>query len=99
MSDVNTFSDDRGRTDELSVMVDDLPRVARSTLEFLGVPFDENVLKFHEHARTKRVTSPSYADVAKPVYRSAVGRWRDYRQYLEPHLAGLDRFLPAFNYR
>ena len=40
-------------------MVEDLPAVARSVLEFLGVGFEENVLKFYEHARAKRVTSPS----------------------------------------
>ena len=79
-------------------LVDDLPRVARTTLEFLGVPFDEQVLKFHEHARTKWVTSPSYADVVKPVYRSAVGRWQNYQKHLDPCLAGLDRFLKEFNY-
>jgi hypothetical protein len=80
-------------------VVDDLPRVARATLDFLGVPFDEKVLKFDEHARTKWVKSPSYADVVKPVYRSSVGRWQNYQKHLEPYLAGLDRFLKEFNYR
>ena len=79
-------------------LIDDLPRVARSTLDFLGVEFDENVLKFHEHARTKRVQSPSHAEVLKPVYRTAVGRWRNYQKYLEPYMGGLERFLKAFNY-
>jgi len=80
-------------------LIEDLPGVARSTLSFLGVEFDENVLKFYEHARTKRVKSPSHADVVKPVYRTAVGRWRNYQKYLEPYMAGLERFLEAFNYR
>lgn len=80
-------------------MVDDLPGVAHSTLGFLGVGYEENVLRFHEHARTKRVHSPSHADVRKPLYRSAIGRWHNYQKYLEPHLAGLERFIAAFNYR
>ncbi len=80
-------------------MVNDLPSVASSTLKFLGVNYEENVLKFHEHARTKRVLSPSHADVKKPIYRSAVGRWRNYQKYLEPHLAGLERFIKAFHYQ
>lgn len=79
-------------------LIDDLPRVARSALSFLGVEFDERVLKFHEHARTKRVNSPSHAEVLKPVYRTAVGRWRNYQKYLEPYMNGLERFLKAFNY-
>ena len=80
-------------------MVEDLPSVARSVLGFLGVGFEDNVLKFYEHARTKRVRSPSHADVRKPLYRTAVGRWRNYQKYLEPYLPGLERFLKAFNYQ
>ena len=79
-------------------MITDLPAVARSVLNFLGLPFEENVLKFYEHARTRRVTSPSHADVRKPLYQTAVGRWRNYGKYLEPYLPGLERFLKAFNY-
>ncbi|HEY2083501.1 MAG TPA: sulfotransferase [Verrucomicrobiae bacterium] len=80
-------------------MVDDLPSVIRSTLEFLGLAYEENVLKFYEHARTKRVLSPSRADVKKPLYRTALGRWRNYQKYLEPHLPALERFMAAFNYQ
>ena len=79
-------------------MVENLPAVARSVLKFLGVGFEENVLKFYEHARAKRVVSPSRDDVRKPLYRTAVGRWRNYQRYLEPYLPALDRFVKAFNY-
>jgi tetratricopeptide (TPR) repeat protein len=80
-------------------MVEDLPAVARSVLGFLGVGYEEGVLKFYEHARTKRVHSPSHADVQKPLYRTAVGRWRNYQKYFEPHLAGLECFIKAFGYQ
>jgi tetratricopeptide (TPR) repeat protein len=79
-------------------MVNDLPVVARSVLGHLGVGFEDNVLKFYEHARTKRVNSPSRTDVRKPLYRTAIGRWRNYQKYLEPYMAGLERFQKAFNY-
>ncbi len=79
-------------------MVNDLPAVARSVLGFLGLEFEDNVLKFHEHARAKRVNSPSCAEVKKPLYRTAVGRWRNYVKYLEPYLPGLEPFLKALNY-
>jgi tetratricopeptide (TPR) repeat protein len=79
-------------------MVDDLPAVARSVLGFLGVGFEDAVLKFYEHARTKRVNSPSYAEARKPLYRTAVGRWRNYQKYLEPYMPGLEPLLKEFNY-
>ncbi|HEV2435958.1 MAG TPA: sulfotransferase [Verrucomicrobiae bacterium] len=80
-------------------LVADLPAAANSVLGFLGLGFEDNVLKFYEHARTKRVKSPSHADVQKPLYRKAVGRWRNYQKYLEPYMPGLERFLEAFNYQ
>jgi tetratricopeptide (TPR) repeat protein len=79
-------------------MVDDLEPVARRTLDFLGVAWDERVLRFDEHARQKLVRSPTYADVTKPVFKTAVGRWRHYQKYLEPHLAKLEPFVKAFGY-
>jgi hypothetical protein len=79
-------------------VVDDLESVARKTLDFLGVPWDERVLRFDEHARQKRVRSPTYADVTKPVYKRAIGRWRNYQKYLEPHLEKLEPFVKAFGY-
>ena len=79
-------------------MVEDLESVARRTLEFLGVPWDAKVLGFDEHARQKTVLSPTYADVTQPVYKRAVGRWRNYQKYLEPHLDKLEPFVKAFGY-
>jgi len=79
-------------------MVNNLESVARRTLEFLGVAWDARVLRFDEHARQKLVRSPTYADVTKPVFKTAVGRWRNYEKYLEPHLAKLEPFVKAFGY-
>jgi hypothetical protein len=79
-------------------VVDDLPSTARSTLEFLGLGFEDNVLKFYEHASAKQVRSPTQADVKKPIYRTALGRWRNYQKYLDPYMPRLEPFLKAFNY-
>jgi len=79
-------------------MVENLEGVARRTLDFLGVPWDAGVLRFDEHARTKLVRSPTYADVTKPVYKTAVARWRNYHKYLQPHLEKLAPFVKAFGY-
>ena len=79
-------------------MVDNLESVARKALNFLGVSWDARVLGFDEHARNKNVRSPTYADVTKPVYKRAVGRWHHYQKYLEPHLAKLEPFVKALGY-
>jgi tetratricopeptide (TPR) repeat protein len=79
-------------------MVEDLEGVARRTLEFLEVPWNADVLHFDEHVRKKLVRSPTYADVAKPVFKTAVARWRNYQNYLEPYLERLEPFVKAFGY-
>jgi Tfp pilus assembly protein PilF len=79
-------------------MVADLEGVSRRALEFLGATWDERVLRFDEHARSKLVRSPTYAAVAKPISKGAVGRWRHYQKYLEPWLETLAPFLKAFGY-
>jgi tetratricopeptide (TPR) repeat protein len=79
-------------------MVEDLESIVHKTLDFLGLPWEARVLNFDEHARKKMVFSPNYADVAQPVYKRAVGRWRNYQKYLEPHLEKLEPFVKAFGY-
>src|SRR6266404_3907044 len=79
-------------------LVADLPGVARKTLDFLGIGWDESVLRFDEHARSKPLRSPSYAEVSKPVTKRAVGRWQNYRSHLEPYIARLEPMLKDLGY-
>ncbi len=70
----------------------------RRWVHFLGVPWSERLLRFHERAGTKGVRTPSYADVAQPLYRRAIGRWKNYEKYLAPHLDILRPYVRAFGY-
>jgi tetratricopeptide (TPR) repeat protein len=79
-------------------LVADLERTARRALEFLGAAWDERVLRFDEHARSKLVRSPTYAAVTKPISKGAVGRWRNYQKHLQPWLETLAPFVKAFGY-
>jgi tetratricopeptide (TPR) repeat protein len=79
-------------------LVADLEGVSRRALAFLGAAWDERVLRFDEHARSKLVRSPTYAAVAKPISRGAIGRWRNYQKHLEPWLDTLAPFVKAFGY-
>jgi hypothetical protein len=79
-------------------LIDHLESVARKTLEFLEVPWDERVLRFDEHARSKSLKSPTYSDVTQKVFTRSRGRWRNYEKHLEPYLEALDPFVKAFGY-
>jgi tetratricopeptide (TPR) repeat protein len=79
-------------------LVADLEREARRILEFLGLPWDDKVLQFYEHARQKMVRSPTYKDVTQPVYHKSVGRWRHYARHFEPVLEKLEPYVKEFGY-
>jgi Flp pilus assembly protein TadD len=79
-------------------VVADLEGEARKILEFLGLPWDDKVLKFYEHAREKVVRSPTYEDVTQPVYQKSVGRWKNYARHMEPLLEKLAPYVKEFGY-
>ena len=79
--------------------VADVASQARRALETLDLAWDEQVLGYRERlAGDKRVTSPSYEAVAKPIYTGAIGRWRNYAEALEPAMYVLAPFVREFGY-
>ena len=65
----------------------DFEAEARKVIDFLGLPWNDACLNFHDSPRTVRTFSRQ--QVRKPVYRSSVERWRHYEKELEPLLAAL----------
>ena len=69
-------------------VVADLEGQARRIVAFCDLPWDDRCLSFHETQRPVRTASAS--QVRKPIYKSAVGRWRVYGEQLGPLLNALD---------
>jgi len=61
-------------------MVADTEGQARRLLDYLGLPWDERCLDFHQNKRI--VKTASIAQVRKPVYRSSVARWKHFEVQL-----------------
>lgn len=59
----------------------------RRMVDFLGLPWDDRCLAFHDTGRL--VDTSNYAEVRKPIHEGAVGRWRNYEAHLGPLWAGL----------
>ena len=78
--------------------VEDLERQARRVLEFLDLPWHDEVLLFHERAAKRLIATPSYAAVTEPVHRGALQRWRHYERQLAPFSPRLQTFVQAFGY-
>jgi hypothetical protein len=65
----------------------------------LGLPFEEGMLARSAIRCGRRgVSTPSYAKVSEPLSTAAIGRWQNYRRWLEPHLALLEASLREFGY-
>jgi tetratricopeptide (TPR) repeat protein len=68
-------------------LVTDLEGQTRRILDYCGLPWDDRCLSFHETERPVRTASLS--QVRRPLYRSAIGRWRHYEKHLQPLLEAL----------
>ncbi len=65
-------------------LVTDPDPAIRRLVEFCGVDWEPGCAQFH---RTERgVLTPSRWQVRQPIYRHAVGRWRNYEKHLAPLL-------------
>jgi tetratricopeptide (TPR) repeat protein len=63
-------------------VVDDLETQVRRLLDFCGLPFEAQCLKFHETDRSVR--TPSSEQVRQPIYRDGLDQWRNYEPWLGP---------------
>lgn len=68
-------------------LVRDVEGLSRRMVEFIGLPWDDACLRFHESGRVTRTASND--QVRRPVYTSSVGRWRRYEKHLGPLKAAL----------
>ena len=80
-------------------LVADTEAEMRALIAFLGLPWDEALL---DHQRTALgrgpIATPSYAQVAQPIYRGAAGRWERYRAELAPVLPILAPWAELMGY-
>jgi tetratricopeptide (TPR) repeat protein len=63
-------------------LVNDTETQTRRIVDFCGLPWDDRCLRFWEAERV--VLTPSYDQVRRPVFHTAVNRWRRYEQFLQP---------------
>lgn len=75
------FPDDLFQLDYDRLTADPEPE-ARRLLAFLGLPWDDRVLRFHE--LDNAVRTASVWQVREPLHRRASGRWRNYAAWLGP---------------
>ena len=60
--------------------VTNLEEQVRRILEHCDLPFEEDCVRFHENPRA--VKTASSEQVRQPIYRGALGKWKQYEQHL-----------------
>ncbi len=78
---------------EYESIVADIETEAKKVIEFIGLEWDENCLKFYEAKKSVRTASAS--QVRQPIYNKAVDRWRRYENHLSPLIESLGKYAPS----
>jgi Flp pilus assembly protein TadD len=63
-------------------IVHDQAAQSRRLIEFVGLPWEDEVLRFHESAAPSATASA--VQVRRPLYSTSVGKWRHHAQELKP---------------
>ncbi len=73
-------------------LVADLESEARAIIDHCGLDWEDACLAFHHTERS--VKTASSVQVREPLYRTSVGRWRPYENFLLPLIQALNVGIP-----
>jgi tetratricopeptide (TPR) repeat protein len=71
---------------------------ARTTCDFIGVDWRDDLIDFAGRARRGEIASASAAQIARGLYGDGSGHWRRYRAQMEPVLPTLEPWVRRFGY-
>ncbi len=75
-------------------MVADTENQIRRVLDYCGLEFEEQCLRFYENKRAVR--TPSSEQVRQPVYTEGLEQWRNYEKHLDPLKKALGPVLDRY---
>jgi tetratricopeptide (TPR) repeat protein len=75
-------------------MVEDTEAEVRRLLDYCGLPFEEDCLRFFENERPVRTASSE--QVRQPIYREGMDHWRHFDEWLGPLKATLGPVLDTY---
>lgn len=75
-------------------LIDDPEGEIRRLLEYVGLPFEEACLRFHENARPVR--TPSAEQVRRPINREGMDQWKPFEPWLDPLKRALGPVLDSY---
>lgn len=79
-------------------LVDDFESTAKAACDFLGLEWNADMLDFAVRARSRGISTPSAAQVARGLNRDGQGVWRRYERQMAPLLPVLEPWVQRFGY-
>jgi tetratricopeptide (TPR) repeat protein len=79
-------------------LVADFEPSIRAVLQFLGLPWSEEIHQYRQKAMQKVIDTPSYQQVTRPLYQESIGRWRHFSLQMEPVQTLLGPWVQYFGY-
>ncbi len=80
-------------------LIEDTQGQLRQLADFAGLDWDPRLMEHQSNAAAREfIGSPSYAQVAEPIYKRAQGRWLRYRRQMEPVLPILTPWIEKMGY-
>ncbi len=78
--------------------VGNLAEQGKRILDHLGLQWSDDLLSFHEKAKSRMISTPSAAAVREPIHGRAIARWKNYKKFIAPITGQLEPFIEAFGY-
>jgi predicted Zn-dependent protease len=75
-------------------IIEDTEGEVRRLLDYCGLPFEPECLRYFENARPVRTASSE--QVRQPIYRDGLEQWRHYEDWLDPLKLALGPVLSAY---
>lgn len=78
--------------------VADADKEAKQILSWMDLEWEDGMGDYREHLTKRGVNSPTYEDVSKPIYKTAVNRWQHYEKHLGKATESLENCLKQLKY-
>ncbi len=80
-------------------VVNNFDNTIKKLLEFLNLEWEEEVKKFYFTASKRGIIStPSYNQVSKPLYKKSINRWKNYEDKFQKIKPKLKKWIDEFKY-
>ena len=86
-------------TSKYESLIDDFDNHTKKILGFLDLDWNSNLKNYTETALSRdKINTPSSSQVVQPLYKTSIGKWRNYSKYFEDCHVYLEKWVNYFEY-